>query len=586
MVNSLVGSASIAGATTSAMDGALLENVVSTAITQDVLNNVQSVLNNVTGAQEIEAAATQIASLLNITANNAAHLVRDALNGDLIGGNLESALNDILTETVAAGIDQLLGNAASGDLMNIISGLLNGLNGAAVDPVALLAALNTLGISLESLGLSEEHMNALLGLSVPLCPAAGAMMPCENLAWSLAPEQQASAITVSNQAQLLQALDTVRASGGTILLAAGNYGSFNLNNYNPGGTVTIGSADPNNKAVINQLHIRNSSNMVIGNLQFQYEGRASTDGQVAALALEGTDNIQVVGNMFSGYTVQPGQYTPDSSARDQMHEVPLDGFGTGRGFSTTSSNNTTLSGNTFDNLSYAALNTHHADNVRVVGNTFTRITVDAMNGNGGTNVLFQGNYVTNSPTPPGMAHDDIIQYRVPSTGPTNLQIIGNYFDAGTKQGIFLNNECINGSSIASLTTSGTCDPNRGRYHGVTVADNTVIGSQMHGIVIGAGDNISVTNNRVAGDCNGRATNIKQIAVSHNANNVTMTGNTASRVHAGYQHYMPGAGPTGSNWNMSSNTIDSTCITPEALSQAPGCTAGSAPTELAEATIEP
>lgn len=50
----------------------MLENVVSAAVTDQVLSSVQDVLDNVDGAAEIEAAAAQISAILDIAEGDAA----------------------------------------------------------------------------------------------------------------------------------------------------------------------------------------------------------------------------------------------------------------------------------------------------------------------------------------------------------------------------------------------------------------------------------------------------------------------------------------------------------------------------------
>lgn len=167
---------SIAGTAQNGKAGDFLGEATTTAITNDVLAKVQAVLDNVTGAAEVEAAAQQVSNLVGINIAAAEKLATDALNGDLLGSSLASTLAELKAETIATGIDSLLGGKTSAELSQIVAGLLGGLNGAAVNPEVLLAALDNLGIPLSSLGLSEQHLNALLGLAVPICPVGGSDM--------------------------------------------------------------------------------------------------------------------------------------------------------------------------------------------------------------------------------------------------------------------------------------------------------------------------------------------------------------------------------------------------------------------------
>lgn len=212
--------------------------------------------------------------------------MQDALNGDLIGGSLESALNDMLTETVATGIDELLGGAASGDLMNIVSGLLNGLNGAMTDPVALLAALNALGISLESLGLTEEHLNALLGLSLPLCSSGAWGDTCTGASMAAS---SGNIINVPAGSNIRAALNNAKP-GDTIVLACGTHQGFQLNN---GGTengwITIKAAEPRCAKVNGLVHVYKADYVRI-------EGLELTD---SSLSVTASHHIEVVNNLIN-----------------------------------------------------------------------------------------------------------------------------------------------------------------------------------------------------------------------------------------------------------------------------------------------
>lgn len=407
MVNNLAGSEAAVGAATNAPGGALLGNAVSAAVTAEVLHSVQSVLDNVTGPDEVEDAAAQISSLLDVTAADAANLVQDALSGDLLGDSLESALNDMLTETVAAGIDELLGNAASGDLMNIVSGLLNGLNGAVVDPVALLAALNALGISLESLGLTEEHLNALLGLTLPVCGATGIPLVCATAA-----VDTASAVTVSSPAELQGAVNAMRGTGGTILLAPGNYGSLDfLSGMSFPGNLTIASADPNNAAVITSTEIRNLSNVTFANLNFFAEGTGALP----------TGSCGVADN-WNWSRTEP---KPCGSS----------------GLKINGANNVTIMGSVFSGHSRGLFMS--GENIAITGNTFTNASMDNMAFSNAHNLLIEGNY-SHGIQPAMSAHNDHIQFwNLGGQASTDVTIRNNVLvndRAQNVQGIFMFNE--------------------------------------------------------------------------------------------------------------------------------------------------
>lgn len=558
--------------------GDMLGNVVSAAVTDQVLNSVQAVLDNVDGPEEIEAAAAQISAILDITEGDAAGLVQDALNGDLLGGSLQSALNDMLTETVAAGIDELLGNASSGDLMNIISGLLNGLNGASVDPVALLGALNALGISLESLGLTEEHLNALLGLSVPVCAGAGLILPCENMAWDPT-TVTGPTTTVSSGADLLNALRNA-AGGSTILLNPGDYNNLNLSGLNFPSNVTIGSADPNNPITISNLSLDNVSNLTLAGLRILESGDGTKlvprDG---ALKITDSNNITIVNTIFEGVTSKGGTVNSDVMV-EGAPDISIAGHGTGKGLDVSNSSNVTVAGSSFYNLGVGS-DFSRSTNTRIVGTSYSNISHDAMDFDAADGLLVEGNYVTGMNVPKGLGHNDVMQFRQFGTPSHNIMIRNNVFTPG--------------DTATHVVFMGDNQARKNGFQGnsffnVNFEGNTIVSGHAHSIAVYNANGVNINGNTVLRDSTlpTGSGHIPAISVGSSSVGVNITNNIAQIIRAGNELTGLLQVATPGSWNVTGNNLlgrDAT-MAPPVLSEAPGCAASGTDTAATGGSAAP
>jgi Right handed beta helix region len=112
------------------------------------------------------------------------------------------------------------------------------------------------------------------------------------------PTAPAGAVTVTNSAQLVNALKHAHA-GDTILLAAGTYSNVALSNLNFKTNVTLQSADPTNQAVITGLTLTNDTGLSFNHIDF-----ASNGG--TAVTMYSSQNISFDATKFHGASLGDG----------------------------------------------------------------------------------------------------------------------------------------------------------------------------------------------------------------------------------------------------------------------------------------
>lgn len=369
------------------------------------------------------------------------------------------------------------------------------------------------------------------GIDFPILP-----LTCGNIT----PEDTTNAITVSTPDELEAAVADRRMSGGTILLAAGNYGNMTslLNNMNPSAPLIIASADPANAAIIEATDVRNSSNITFANLNF-----------------------------FANGTPELPRWNIDPPPRDgQFPELPSQPGGTG--LRIRDSNNITVTGSNFSGHS-RGISSSTSSNIRITNSMFNNTTMDHMAFTDIHGLLIEGNYTRGHQTL-WRQHNDIIQFwNIPNTGPSSDIVIRNNVltssqlpgSNGSPQGIFMYNEEVqrNGGGPDEF------------YRNVLIENNTIITDHPNGMVLGAGDNIRVRNNTVRLDCAGERSPGRhpRINLHDQSTNVELTGNSTNQIQAsGNDMVRPVTMP--SSWANTSNTQTPDCMDSPVLTQAPGC----------------
>ncbi len=266
-----------------------------------------------------------------------------------------------------------------------------------------------------------------------------------------------SVITVSSAAALTAAVASA-ASGDTILLAPGVYGTVNVVNARFEGGLTIAAADPNAPAVINYLNVTNSAGVTFEGLEIA--GRAKAVG----VGVTGSTDIRFERMDFHG--IMDADYTND-----------------GGGISIKNSSGVVVANSQFHELG-AGIAHSNAQGLQVLGNSFYNLRSDGVSGSGSSGVRISGNTFTNFYPEPN-DHPDAIQFwtSVGGEAARDITITDNVIIRGegrVMQGVFLGNE-------ADIP-----------YVNVTITGNAVIGSMYNGIYVSRGQGVQVLDNVVVG----------------------------------------------------------------------------------------
>ena len=213
---------------------------------------------------------------------------------------------------------------------------------------------------------------------------------------TVTPAVPANAVTVSSTAALSAALAAAHA-GDTILLAAGTYDGVGLYGLNFSGAVTIRSADASNQAVIENLDIDGSSNLVLSYLHFTDTGDnfATIDGN--------SNNITFSNDTFVGFAI-----------------------GTGNALQIRNSDSITVTRSDFG-VFWSGINEVDDTNLTITNNAFHDLTAEAIRGTSVVNETISGNaFVDADPT--NTSHSDVINLWQDNTA-NNVTITGNTYGA-------------------------------------------------------------------------------------------------------------------------------------------------------------
>jgi Ca2+-binding RTX toxin-like protein len=172
---------------------------------------------------------------------------------------------------------------------------------------------------------------------------------------------QGDTVTVSTTKELANALK--HAHGGeTILLKAGTYDAVAVDNFNFATAVTIQSADPSHEAVINNLEVVKTSNVVFNQLNI-----TTTTGTAATVA--SSHNITFSNDVFHGHAVGTG----NAMLIRDSDGIMVTGSDVGKlwaGVNEVDSSNLTITNNTFHDLQDAGVRGTGATHETISGNTF------------------------------------------------------------------------------------------------------------------------------------------------------------------------------------------------------------------------
>jgi hypothetical protein len=264
-------------------------------------------------------------------------------------------------------------------------------------------------------------------------------------------------------------------AGDVIKLAAGNYTApLVIQNFNPGGSVTITSADPNSEAVLGKTKIVNSSGLNFTNVEFSFPLGDGTAGPVG-ITIRGSDSIHFTNDNIHGV----------------LGAAPTNDM---RGMDVSQSSDIQVVNSQFQDL-FSAMSMGKSSNITVTGNNIHDIRVDGFEGAADTNVNISNNVFTDfhhigysgvvdPVTGKQGDHSDAIQFWTTgqTQGSSNLTITNNVITQGSgrdMQGIFIQD------SVGTLP-----------YQNVTVTGNLIVGGNWNGIMVDHAHGLNLSNNTV------------------------------------------------------------------------------------------
>lgn len=286
-------------------------------------------------------------------------------------------------------------------------------------------------------------------------------------------------ILVSTSAELYSAIRTLKATGGTIAVAASET-PYELQAYKLGPdteTIRIVAADPDNPPDFNNIQLTECRNFSFEGLLFDSSTDATRTGK--DLNIYSRTNIAFTGNTFvSRATAFYDPQDPDTYVGKSVAYVRgATGF--------------TFEGNAVSNA-YQGVAIVDSDDSRILGNTFHNMIGDGLRMGGVVDTLIEGNTFTQSlGSTQVFNHSDFIQLWSTSRDAQvteNLTIRDNVFNStggAATQSMFLGHNNFYESGVP--------------YQNIVVENNTIINGHTHGIAIYHTDGVRVANNTMLWD---------------------------------------------------------------------------------------
>lgn len=311
---------------------------------------------------------------------------------------------------------------------------------------------------------------------------------------------------VSNSEELQEAL--AKANGGeTILLEGGDWGGLGLSDFNPASTVTIKSADPDNPASVSALYVGNSSNVVLDSITFDYDYKEGDPNYVKPFKVLNSENITISNSVFDG----------DNASGTG---TKADGYGNAFGLFVDDSTGITLTNTEMYDFYRGAVFVE-TDGLTVTNNDVHNMASDGLDFAEVTDVLIEGNHLHDFDAHPDTkSHLDMIQFWTSGTDePTKNVVIQNNIldqaDGNPTQSIFIRNEVVD-------SLGGGEDM---YYQNLTIQNNLIINSHLHGITVGETDGLVIANNTlVSKEDTPSSIEVPAINIRQSAVNVTVTDN--------------------------------------------------------------
>lgn len=317
-------------------------------------------------------------------------------------------------------------------------------------------------------------------------------------------------IIAYNLEELYAALD-VATGGETIKLASGNYGDISispktLSNSEGvyGSQVMITSLDISAPAVFNSVMVYGGQHITFDNLYFEF---VPGDGDVTNTKTFVTQGWAPDSRSAEYITVQNSKFV-GNPVTEEFGGNPLDhidvkehggnviGLSTGQAINIRGSSNVTIDNNEITGFFRGAVFSE-SDKINVTNNYIHDLRMDGLNFAEVTNVLIENNEIKDmNPWRHKDAvgkgdHGDLIQFWTASTDAPSENIIirGNLLhvsEGDASQSIFMRNELVdNGKAGEEMF-----------YQNILIEDNVIYNSQVHAILVGEANDVSIKNNTI------------------------------------------------------------------------------------------
>ncbi|MEO0369817.1 MAG: LamG-like jellyroll fold domain-containing protein [Pseudomonadota bacterium] len=309
--------------------------------------------------------------------------------------------------------------------------------------------------------------------------------------------------TVSTAAGLSAALDNASA-GDRIELEAGNYGELFLRSKVFGGEgVTIVSADPNNRAVFDKIHLVRSSDIHFDQIEVDFDPVGNTSYTSGFRATDGA-NISVTNSVLHG--------GPDPSLDPKYADAPV-----GVGVQIHRMENVNISGTEIFDFRIG-INYARVDGMYVHDNYIHDMRTSPMTGGDVSNVEIIGNqFESSNPIDLGGTGDHgnmihIFPMADPSGPQENIIIRDNFLKQGT-----------NPSPILGIHLDDTGGSTGQGFRNVVIENNVLHNGDAQGIRAENVDGLSILNNSFVQSSGGEG-QAPGIVLTRDTDNVTIDGN--------------------------------------------------------------
>lgn len=314
-------------------------------------------------------------------------------------------------------------------------------------------------------------------------------------------------VEVSTVDELYEALANAKG-GERIVLAGGNYGDVTLSPKTLGGLdgqfpteVIITSADPENPATFEGLHILGGQNMTFDGILVEHVPEAGENKNTPVVEIGNygsaeSSGISIINSDFVGYAASAKVGGDPSDPNDvAAHGGMVEGNYAGIAVSVDGAD-ITLSGNDISGF-YRGISVKEGEDISITGNSLHDIRSDGMTFGEVKNVLIEDNEIRDL-TPwrhadaPGRGdHPDMIQFWTTNSDAAtenviirdNLLIQEDVGDGVFAQGIFMRNPKAESDSGTDMF-----------YKNITIEGNVIYNSHINSLVVGEADGLTVANN--------------------------------------------------------------------------------------------